>query len=140
MDTHHRRAGEWPVACCRRARSAARCRQPTGPPDGETSLIEAVVFDLDGVLCHYRIERRLALLSSWSGRAPDAIHAAIWRSGFEDAAERGIVSADDYLKGFGERIGYALSAAQWIEARRTAIEPDEHVLAIARRLGAERPV
>src|SRR5262249_10169083 len=80
-------------------------------------LIEAVVFDMDGVLCHYRIERRLALLASWSGQSPDTIHAAIWHSGFEDEAERGVVSADGYLKGFGERMGDPLSAAQWDRAR-----------------------
>jgi hypothetical protein len=40
-------------------------------------MITTVVFDMDGVLCHYRIERQLALLASWSGRSPDAIHAAI---------------------------------------------------------------
>src|SRR6185503_20535901 len=74
------------------------------------SVIKAVVFDMDGVLCHYRRARRLALLASWSGRTADAIHAAIWRSGFEDEAERGLVSAADYLKGFGERMGYPLSA------------------------------
>jgi putative hydrolase of the HAD superfamily len=103
-------------------------------------LIKTVVFDMDGVLCRYRIERRLALLASWSGRSPDAIHAAIWRSGFEDEAERGLVSADDYLKGFGERMGYALTAEQWVEARRAAIEPDAAVLALARQLGTVCPV
>lgn len=102
--------------------------------------IKAVVFDMDGVLCRYRIERRLALLASWSGRSPDAIHAAIWRSGFEDEAERGLMSADDYLKGFGERMGYPLSAAQWVEARRVAIEPDPAVLSLARQLGTVHPV
>ena len=103
-------------------------------------LIKAVVFDMDGVLCHYRIERRLALLASWSGRSPDAIHAAIWRSGFEDEAERGLVSADDYLKGFGERMGYPLSAEQWVEARKVAIEPDASVLPLARQLSTDRTV
>jgi putative hydrolase of the HAD superfamily len=103
-------------------------------------VIKTVVFDMDGVLCHYRIERRLALLAAWSGRSPDAIHEAIWRSGFEDEAERGLVSADAYLKGFGERLGYPLSAEQWVEARRAAIEPDLAVLALARQLGAARPV
>jgi putative hydrolase of the HAD superfamily len=46
-------------------------------------VITAVVFDLDGVLCSDRRERRLKLLASWSGQSPDAIDAAIWRSGFE---------------------------------------------------------
>jgi glucose-1-phosphatase len=95
---------------------------------------------MDGVLCRYRIERRLARLASWSGRSPDAIHAAIWRSGFEDEAERGVLSADDYLKEFGERLGYPLTAAQWVEARRAAIEPDIAVLALARQLNTERMV
>ena len=103
-------------------------------------MITAVVFDMDGVLCRYRIERRLALLASWSGRSPDAIHAAIWRSGFEDEGERGVWSADYYLKGFGERMGYALSAAQWVEARKVSIEPDLAVLSLARQLGTDRPV
>jgi glucose-1-phosphatase len=103
-------------------------------------MIEAVVFDMDDVLCRYRIERRLALLASWSGRSADAIYAAIWRSGFEDEAERGGLTADAYLRGFGERLGYPLSAGEWVAARRAAMEPDEAVLAIARRLGDTRPV
>jgi len=103
-------------------------------------MITTVVFDMDGVLCHYRIERRLARLASWSGHSPDAIHAAIWRSGFEDEAERGVISADDYLKGFGERMGYPLSAAQWVEARREGTEPDRAVLALARQLSADHSV
>ena len=70
----------------------------------------------------------------------DAIHTAIWRSGFEDEAERGLISADDYLKGFGERMGYALSAAQWVEARKVSIEPDLAVLSLARQLSTDRPV
>src|SRR5688500_3476650 len=94
---------------------------------------------MDGMLCRYRIERRLALLASWSGWSPEAIHAAIWRSGFEEEAERGVLSADDYLKGFGERLGYPLSAAQWVEARRVAMEPDLAVLALARRPRRARP-
>ena len=102
--------------------------------------IQTVVFDMDEVLCRYRIERRLALLASWSGRSPDAIHAAIWRSGFEDEAERGVWTADAYLQEFGERLGYPLSAAQWVAARRAAMEPDEAVLSLARQVSVVRPV
>jgi hypothetical protein len=103
-------------------------------------MITTIVFDMDGVLCRYRIERRLTLLASWSGQSSDAIYAAIWRSGFEDEAERGIVSVDDYLKGFGVHLGYSLCAAQWVEARRVVMEPDLAVLAPARRLSMARPV
>jgi HAD superfamily hydrolase (TIGR01509 family) len=103
-------------------------------------MIQMVVFDMDGVLCRYRIERRLARLASWSGQRPAAIHAAIWGSGFEDEAERGVLSADDYLRGFGERLGHPLSAARWVEARRVAMEPNLAVLALARQLSEERPV
>jgi putative hydrolase of the HAD superfamily len=95
---------------------------------------------MDDVLCRYRIERRLDLLAAWSGRSPDAIHAAIWRSGFEDEAERGAFTADAYLQEFGARMGYALSATEWVHARRVATEPDEAMLSIAGRVGAERPV
>jgi glucose-1-phosphatase len=106
----------------------------------EMPVIQMVVFDMDGVLCRYRLERRLALLAAWSGKRPEAIHAAIWGSGFEDAAERGALSADEYLRGFGERMGYPLSAAQWVEARRVATEPNQAVLALARLLRRARPV
>jgi putative hydrolase of the HAD superfamily len=65
---------------------------------------------------------------------PETIHAASWGSGFEDEAERGVLSADDDVLGFGERMHYPLSAVQWVEARRVAMEPDQAVLALARRL------
>jgi len=103
-------------------------------------VITTVVFDMDGVLCRYRIERRLARLALWSGHSAEAVYAAIWGSGFEEGAERGLMSADEYLQGFGERLGYPLSAAQWVEARRLAIEPDLAVLALARQLSLERSV
>ena len=103
-------------------------------------MIRMVVFDMDDVLCRYRIERRLALLASWSGQTPEAIRTAIWGSGFEDEAERGGRSADDYSLGFGERMHYPLSASQWVEARRVAMEPDQAVLALARQLRRACPV
>jgi HAD superfamily hydrolase (TIGR01509 family) len=103
-------------------------------------MITTLVFDMDGVLCRYRIERRLALLSGWSGQPPEAIRAAIFTSGFEEEAERGTLSADEYLRGFGERIGYPLTAAQWVEATHAAMEPDEEVLALVRQLSATHTV
>jgi putative hydrolase of the HAD superfamily len=103
-------------------------------------MIEAVVFDLDDVLAHYRLERRLALLAEWSGGAPETIKAAIWDSGFEGESERGLWDADGYLREFGARMGYPLTAAQWVEARRASTTANEPVLAIAQRVGERVPV
>lgn len=107
---------------------------------GSDGHIKVVVFDMDGVLCRNQIERRLALLASWSGSAPDAIRSAVFESGFEDEAERGSLTADEYLTGFGERIGYPLTAQEWVSARRMAIEPDLETLSLARELRRELQV
>jgi HAD superfamily hydrolase (TIGR01509 family) len=103
-------------------------------------MIEVVVFDLDGVLCHYRRERRMELLSAWSGCTPEAIVTAIFESGFEDQAERGLLTADEYLDGFGQRIGYRLTATEWVMARKAAIEPDGEMLALATEISTRKPV
>src|SRR4030095_16052029 len=54
--------------------------------------------------------------------------------------DSGVLSPDDYLRRFGERVGYPLSAAQWVEARRVAIEPDGAVLALAHQLSVHCPI
>ena len=48
-----------------------------------------VIFDMDDVLCHYDLGRRLRALSQISGKTPRDIRAAIWDSGFEDDADSG---------------------------------------------------
>jgi urea transporter len=42
-----------------------------------TVSLKAGLYTYNGVLCGYRIERRLARLASWSGHSPEAIHAAV---------------------------------------------------------------
>lgn len=97
-------------------------------------MIDVVVFDMDGVLCEYRLAQRLATLAGWSGRTPEEVRAAIWHSGLEARAERGECSADDYLNEVGARLGYPLTAEQWVEARRAAMTPNVEMLALARGL------
>lgn len=99
-----------------------------------TGKIKAVVFDMDGVLCRYDLDRRLSMLSSWSGRTPEEIHGAVFASGFEERAERGLLSGDEYLAGFCERIGYQLTRARWAQARREAIEPNGFVFEAVEKL------
>lgn len=95
-----------------------------------------VIFDMDDVLCRYDLGARLRALSRLSGKTPRDIRAAIWDSGFEDDADAGgFPDAELYLAEFGRRLGYAISLAEWIAARREAMTPWPEVLDLARQIG-----
>ncbi len=96
--------------------------------------IRFVIFDMDGVLDRYDLGARLERLAAATGKSAAAIHAAIWKSGFEDAADAGQFSAEEYLKGFAERVGAPVSRAAWVAARRAAMHPNRDVLELAKRL------
>jgi HAD superfamily hydrolase (TIGR01509 family) len=96
--------------------------------------IRFVIFDMDGVLDRYDLGARLERLAAATGKNADAFHAAIWKSGFEDAADAGKFSAEEYLRGFGERVGAPVSRATWIAARRAAMHPNRNVLELAEHL------
>ncbi len=98
----------------------------------------AVIFDMDDVLCRYDLGKRLRVLSQFSGKTPRDIRAAIWDSGFEDAADSGgYADPDEYLAEFAQRMGHPLSRAEWVEARRAAMQPWPDMLALAKRIGEQ---
>ena len=95
-----------------------------------------VIFDMDDVLCHYDLGRRLRALAQISGKTPRDIRAAIWDSGFEDDADSGgYPDADVYLAEFSYRIGHPVTRQQWIAARRASMIPSSDVLALAEAIG-----
>ena len=95
-----------------------------------------VIFDMDDVLCHYDLGRRLRALSQISGKTPRDIRAAIWDSGFEDDADSGgYPDADVYLAEFSYRIGHAITRQQWIAARRESMIASFDVLTLAESIG-----
>lgn len=99
---------------------------------------QAVIFDMDDVLCRYDLGRRLRALSRITGKMPRDIRAAIWDSGFEDAADSGgYQDPEVYLSEFGERIGYPLSRDEWVAARHEAMQPWPEMLELAARIGAQ---
>ncbi len=99
-----------------------------------TEKIKLVLFDMDNVLCTYDRGKRVAHLASLAGSSSERVYEAIWESGFEALSDRGALSAPDYLRGFGERIGYSLSLDEWVEARRRSMTADPAMLEIAGRL------
>ena len=97
---------------------------------------QLVIFDMDDVLCHYDLGRRLRALSRLSGKTPRDIRAAVWDSGFEGDADAGAYpDPDRYLAEFGRRMGYPISREQWIAARRESMTPIPQVLDLARAIG-----
>ena len=96
--------------------------------------LTAVIFDMDDVLCRYHFDKRLVRLSEMTGVAADIINEIIWNQGFDEEADAGRYTAEEYHRLFCKRIGATLSKEQWLEARTISIEPDHEVLAMARRV------
>ena len=97
--------------------------------------ISLVLFDMNDVLCRYDRVARIARLAAITGRESDVIDAAIWGSGYEDSADIGTMGADDYLCGFGERIGCSLTLGDWVESLRGSMTPVLAALALAQQVG-----
>lgn len=98
------------------------------------AAVELVIFDMDGVLCHYDFARRLACLAEKTGLDPDVINEEIFRSGFDDRGDQGQFSAAEYLEEFNRRLGVHLSREDWLWARGQSITPDTDMLALVARL------
>ena len=97
-----------------------------------------VIFDMDDVLCHYDLGRRLRSLAALADVTARDVRAAVWDSGFEDLADQGgYAEIENYLKEFSVRLGHPITLDQWIEARRIAMEPKEDVLELAGKLAKQ---
>jgi glucose-1-phosphatase len=93
--------------------------------------ISVVLFDMNDVLFRYARNLRIERLAQVCGRPAAAVEAAIWSSGFEDSGDEGVLDADSYLAGFGERVGFPLTQEAWEEALRAAVSPVPETLALA---------
>ena len=94
-------------------------------------MIATVLFDMNDVLVRYDRSARIARLAQIAGLTPEAVDAAIWGSGFEDEGDSGAMDADAYLQGFGERLGFPLTEAEWTQALKAAVTPIPETLALA---------
>jgi glucose-1-phosphatase len=100
-----------------------------------------VIFDMDDVLCHYDLGRRLRILAGLTEVMARDVRAALWDSGFEDAADAGAYpDADEYLKEFSIRLGAPIDRETWIAARRNSMVANTEVLAIAEKIKTQAAV
>lgn len=96
--------------------------------------VTAVIFDMDGVLCDYDRDVRIARMAEITGLEPAAIVAAIWDSGFDERADEGEFSADEYLAETQRLLGWPITAEAWAAARRAGMTPKPDMLVLAREL------
>lgn len=101
---------------------------------------EAVVFDMDGVLCAYDFEARLAYLERMTGCPAVQVRRAVFESGFEDEADRGELTVEAYMAGIAARLGKPISQEVWLAARAAAMAPNVEVLEMAQTIGRSLPV
>jgi glucose-1-phosphatase len=100
-----------------------------------------VIFDMDEVLCHYDLGKRLRRLAAIAGVTARDVRAALWDSGFEGESDAGgFPDSRDYLASFSKSLGYQISVADWVAARRDAMAANEEVLDIARAIGEQAPL
>lgn len=102
--------------------------------------LEAVVFDLGGVLFRYLPERRLEMFSSLTGMAADDVRRRLMDSGYSRSCDAGRLRGDAaHAEGnrlLGRRLGLATFRRAWI----SAFEPDPLVVELARSLKDRVPL
>ncbi|WP_114241804.1 HAD family phosphatase [Dyella sp. C9] len=100
-----------------------------------STALHCVLFDLDDVLADYDRSVRVRTLAEALGRSPQAVQAAIYESGIEDAGDSGALDAGAYLAALGAWLECSISEEAWTAARRAATRIRPEVLALAERLG-----
>lgn len=102
---------------------------------------QLVIFDMDDVLCHYDLGRRLRQLAALADTTARDVRAALWDSGFEELSDAGgYADPETYISEFGQRLGYPISKEQWIDARRIAMKPNADVLAMAQKISGQATI
>ncbi|WP_130619300.1 HAD family hydrolase [Dyella amyloliquefaciens] len=100
-------------------------------------MLRCVLFDLDEVLADYDRSIRVGHLAQAIDSTPEAVYAAIYQSGIEDAADRGELTSQAYLDALGAYLRRPVSVEAWTAARREATRLRPELLALAKSL-AER--
>ena len=96
--------------------------------------LRCVLFDLDGVLADYDRGRRVEIFARHLGHRAEAVLAAIYASGIEDAADAGLLDAPSYLEALGRELDRDVDAEAWVDARRAASRVRSPMLDLAGRL------
>lgn len=103
-------------------------------------VLRCVLFDLDGVLADYNKQIRIEHLAHAVGCTAEAVHAAIYKSGIEEAGDSGALDTAGYLHALSTHLARPVKAADWVAARRAATTVRPEVLDIAHAVARRLPV
>lgn len=101
---------------------------------------QLVLFDIDGVLCHYDRAAFAAALGALTENTAEFVRQAVWGSGLETRSDRGEVDPAAYLQEMSDRLAHSVSREDWVAARRSAMTPDARVLALAAQVRRHCPL
>ena len=93
-------------------------------------LVTTVLFDLGGVACRFRPERRLAALTADCGLPPEEVRARVWDSGFDAECDLGRHNAAVIHARVRDMLGLRMDYERFRAAWALAFEPDGEVLEV----------
>lgn len=96
-------------------------------------MIDAVLWDLGGVLCRFHPDRRLAAFEQLSGRSIARVEATV-NAQLRVNLDLGRVTPGELLDRIRRGLDWDCDYATVVRAWSAAFSPDERVLAIARRV------
>ncbi|MBT3557622.1 MAG: hypothetical protein HN644_04880 [Rhodospirillales bacterium] len=97
-------------------------------------MIKNILFDMDDVLCAYNFQDRLDIIADATGVSAVVIEDLIFTSGFEDTADTGIFTTDQYLAEIAERLGTPIDRDMFIRARAETTIPDPEMIQLVSTL------
>ena len=92
--------------------------------------VNTILFDLGGVVCRFRPERRLAALAADCGLPSEEVRARIWDSGFDAECDLGRYDAAAIHARVQDMLGLRMDYERFRAAWALAFEPDGEVLEV----------
>jgi glucose-1-phosphatase len=103
-----------------------------------SSRIDAVIFDLGGVIADFRPDERLARFTHVTGFTPDEVKARLFNSGFDAACDRGEYSLEEaYSAGIG-LLEHRITQEEYSDCWCSAFSLNEPVLDVVEQVSCPR--
>jgi putative hydrolase of the HAD superfamily len=115
------------------SREATRVRDEIPVEISRVRRFEVVVFDLGGVVCSFRPERRLEALAEAAHCTTGEVQAAVWSSGLDGQADQGRFTRADAYGSVRTALGVEISDTELGRIWSLAFVPNREVIELVAR-------